>query len=67
MVSDNQWESNEISMWVNNDESLYELARQSESSNDFFDVLEMNGLFQIGGIKVTPQNLKESWEDANDY
>ena len=61
------WESNEISMWVNNDESLYELARQSESSNDFFDVLEMNGLFQIGGIKVTPQNLKESWEDANDY
>ena len=60
------WESNEISMWVNNDESLYELARQSESSNDFFDVLEMIGVYQIGGIKITPQNVKESWEDAND-
>ena len=66
MVSDKQWESNEISMWVNNDESLHELARQSESSNDFFDMLEMIGVYQIGGIKITPQNVKESWEDAND-
>jgi hypothetical protein len=44
MVSDKAWESNEISMWVNNDESLHELARQSESSNDFFDMLEMIGV-----------------------
>ena len=66
MVSDNQWESNEISMWVNNDESLHELARQSESSNDFFDVLEMIGVSEIGGIKPTVENLRESWEDAND-
>jgi len=66
MVSDNQWESNEISMWVNNDESLHRLAQQSESSNDFFDVLEMIGVYQIGGIKITPQNVRESWEDAND-
>ena len=66
MVSDKVWESNEISMWVNNDESLHELARQSESSNDFFDVLEMIGVYQIGGIKITPQNVRESWEDAND-
>ena len=65
-MSDNQWESNEISMWVNNDESLHGLARQSESSNDFFDVLEMYGVFQLGGIKITPQNVRESWEDAND-
>ena len=65
-MSDNQWESNEISMWVNNDESLHRLAQQSESSNDFFDVLEMIGVYQIGGIKITPQNVKESWEDAND-
>ena len=66
MVSDKQWESNEISMWVNNDESLHRLAQQSESSNDFFDVLEMIGVYQIGGIKITPQNVRESWEDAND-
>lgn len=66
MVSDKVWESQEISMWVNNDESLHELARQSESSNDFFDVLEMIGVYQIGGIKITPQNVRESWEDAND-
>jgi hypothetical protein len=66
MVSDKQWESREISLWVNNDEGLHELARQSESSNDFFDVLEMIGVYQIGGIKITPQNVKESWEDAND-
>ena len=65
-MSDNQWESNEISMWVNNDESLHGLARQSESSNDFFDVLEMIGVYELGGIKITPQNVKESWEDAND-
>ena len=65
-MTDNQWESNEISMWVNNDESLHGLARQSESSNDFFDVLEMIGVYQIGGIKITPQNVRESWEDAND-
>ena len=64
MVSDKVWESNEISMWVNNDESLHELARQSESSNDFFDVLEMIGVYQIGGINITPQNVRESWEDA---
>ncbi len=66
MVSDNQWESREISMWVNDDESLHRLAQQSESSNDFFDVLEMIGVYQIGGIKITPQNVRESWEDAND-
>ena len=65
-MSDNQWESREISMWVNNDEYLHGLARQSESSNDFFDVLEMIGVFQLGGIKLTPQNVRESWEDAND-
>ena len=66
MVSDKVWESNEISMWVNNDESLHRLAQQSESSNDFFDVLEMIGVSHLGGIKITPQNVKESWEDAND-
>ena len=64
-MTDNQWESQEISMWVNNDASLHSLARRSESSNDFFDVLEMIGVFQLGGIKLTPQNVKESWEDAN--
>jgi len=65
-MTDNQWESNEISMWINNDESLHELARQSESSNDFFDMLEMNGVSELGGIKLTPWNVKESFEDAND-
>jgi hypothetical protein len=64
-MTDNQWESNEISMWVNNNEYLHGLARQSESSNDFFDVLEMIGIYQIGGIKLTAQNVRESWEDAN--
>ena len=65
-MSDNQWESQEISMWVNNDEYLHGLARRSESANDLFDVLEMMGIFQLGGIKLTSQNLRESWEDAND-
>ena len=65
-MTDNQWESNEISMWINNDESLHQLARQSESSNDFFDMLEMNGVSELGGIKLTPWNVKESFEDAND-
>ena len=65
-MTDNQWESNEISMWINNDESLHQLARQSESSNDFFDMLEMNGVSELGGITLTPQNVRESFEDAND-
>ena len=65
-MTDNQWESQEISMWINNDESLHQLARQSESSNDFFDMLEMNGVSELGGIKLTPQNVRESFEDAND-
>jgi len=65
-MSDNQWESNEISMWINNDESLHELARKSESANDFFDVLEMYGVSELGGIKLTPWNVRESFEDAND-
>ena len=65
-MTDKQWESQEIATWVVNDESLYQLARRSESSNDFFDVLEMIGVFQLGGIKITPQNVRESWEDAND-
>jgi len=65
-MSDNQWESNEISMWINNDESLHQLARQSESSNDFFDMLEMNGVSELGGITLTPCNVRESFEDAND-
>ena len=65
-MTDNQWESNEISMWINNDESLHELARSSESANDFFDVLEMYGVSELGGITLTPQNVRESFEDAND-
>jgi len=65
-MTDNQWESQEISMWINNDESLHQLARQSESSNDFFDMLEMNGVSELGGITLTPQNVRESFEDAND-
>ena len=65
-MTDNQWESNEISMWINNDESLHELARRSESANDFFDVLEMYGVSELGGIKLTPWNVRESFEDAND-
>ena len=65
-MSDNQWESREISMWVNNDEYLHGLARRSESANDFFDVLEMYGVSELGGIKLTPWNVRESFEDAND-
>ena len=65
-MSDNQWESREISMWVNNDEYLHGLARRSESANDFFDVLEMMGVSELGGITLTPQNVRESFDDAND-
>jgi len=65
-MTDNQWESNEISMWINNDESLHQLVRRSESANDFYDVHEMNGVLELGGIKLTPQNIRESFEDAND-
>jgi len=60
------WESNEISMWVNNDEGLHELARQCSTSYGFFETLEMIGISEIEGITLTAENLRESWEDAND-
>ena len=66
MVSDKVWESREISMWVNNVESLYELARGSWSPNHFLQVLEDYGISEIEGITLTAENLRESWEDAND-
>ena len=66
MVTDKVWESQEISMWVNNDESLHELARQCSTSYGFFETLEMIGISEIGGVKLTYHNVKESWEDAND-
>ena len=53
-------------MWVNNDESLHELARQCSTSYGFFETLEMIGISEIGGVKLTYENVKESWEDAND-
>ena len=69
MVSDKQWEqweSQEISRWVNNDEYLHGLARQCSTSYGFFETLEMIGISEIGGVKLTYENVKESWEDAND-
>ena len=65
-MTDNQWESQEISMWVNNDESLYRLARGSVDSIHFLQQLEMMGISEIGGIALTPWNVRESFEDAND-
>jgi hypothetical protein len=38
-MSDNQWESQEIATWVVNDESLYQLARESTSAYGFFEAL----------------------------
>ena len=63
-MSDKAWESNEISLWVNNDETLYRLARTSWDAWRFFKTLEMIGVYELGGVALTPENLKESWEDA---
>ena len=65
-MSDNQWESQEIATWVVNDESLYRLARESSSAYGFFEALENYGFSEIGGITLTPENVRESFEDAND-
>ena len=66
MSYDNQWESREISLHVNNDEYLHGLARGSWSPKHFLYVLKSIGVSEIGGIYLTYQNVKESWEDAND-
>lgn len=63
-MSDKAWESNEISLWVNNDESLYRLARTSRNASDFFEGLEMIGVYELGGVALTLENVKESWEVA---
>tara|TARA_Y100001963_G_scaffold54256_1_gene76018 strand:+ start:695 stop:892 length:198 start_codon:yes stop_codon:yes gene_type:complete len=65
-MTDKQWESQEIATWVVNDESLYRLARGSWSANHFLQQLENYGISEIGGITLTPENLRESFEDAND-
>jgi len=63
---DNQWESREISLHVNNDEYLHGLARGALSPKHFLYVLKSIGVSEIGGIYLTPWNIEESWEDAND-
>lgn len=63
-MSHKVWESNEISLWVNNDESLYRLARTSWDAWHFFKQLEMIGVYELGGVVLTPENVKESWEVA---
>ena len=64
-MNDKAWESRELSMWVNNDESLYRLARGSWNVEQLLKRLECYGIIEISGIKLTSENLKESWEDAN--
>lgn len=62
---DKAWESNEISLWVNNDEGLYGLARKSRSPKQFLQVLTDFQVSEIGGIKLTLENIEESWNDAH--
>lgn len=62
---DKVWESNEISLWVNNDEGLYGLARKSRSPKQFLQVLTDFQVSEIGGIKLTLENIEESWNDAH--
>ena len=64
-MTDKQWESQEISMWINNDEGFYRLAKASRNHIRFFQALENMGVSEIGGIKLTPENVRESWKDAN--
>ena len=64
-MNDKAWESRELSMWVNNDESLYRLARSSWNVEQLLKRLECSGIIEISGIKLTSENLKESWVDAN--
>tara|TARA_R100000951_G_scaffold92764_1_gene81227 strand:- start:239 stop:436 length:198 start_codon:yes stop_codon:yes gene_type:complete len=65
-MSTKEWESIEISLWVNNDEFLRNFARGCLTSNHFFEMLEDNGISEIGGITLTRENLRESYEDANE-
>ena len=65
-MNDKVWESRELSMWVNNDEFLRNLARGCSSSYGFFELLEMIGISEIGGVTLTWENLRESHEDANE-
>ena len=64
--TDKDWESREISLWVNNDERLWELARTSRNPKRFLERLEDAGIFKIGGITLTLENVRESWEDTQD-
>jgi len=61
---DKQWESNEISLWINNDEGFYRLARKSKSPKDLLERFEMLGFWKLAGIELTVENLKEAWQDA---
>lgn len=65
-MSDKAWESKEISLWVNNDEFLWRMARSSRNPWDFYQRLLDSGLTEIAKIPLTYQNLLEAWDDANE-
>ena len=60
------WDYEEVSRWVSNDESLYTLALESQSGNDFYEMLCDYGLLHFGEASVTSCNARYAWEIVNE-
>jgi len=56
------WDYEEVSRWVSNDESLYTLALEAQSGNDFYEMLCDYGVLEFGDASVTNCNAAYAWE-----
>jgi hypothetical protein len=60
------WDYEEVSRHVSNDESLYTLALETQSGNDFYEMLCDYGILAFGEANVTSCNARYAWEVVNE-
>ena len=52
----------EVSLWFLNDETLYELARSSNSGTELYELCNDYGILEVGqGVSLTRENVAYSW------
>jgi len=57
--------SKEISNHIRNSEYCLSLAVNTTGPGELLELLEMSGIYKIAGVELTVDNLRKSWEDAN--
>ena len=57
--------SKEISNHIKKSEYCHGLAVNTTGPGELLELLEMSGIYKIAGVELTVDNLRKSWEDAN--